>query len=599
MEPNDSAAAESPNETVILLRLPPELLENISALLPNSDIKSLRQACSGLCKLVHLRLTRVFLSPDPRNIKVFRAIAEHDDHRHAIREIIYDDARLKTSWLTTHLRTDEQQQSPGTATEEDEEELTPWERYRLRTEPPVRRPPRERDGPNTPEEKRLRAERGAQHWFRTTSLRNHDELARRRGRDDPRLPQHAARDALLAQQPRWERCWPLYASLARRQLRAVESGADEAALAYGLARFPNLARVTVTPAAHGFLHAPLYQTPVIRALPAGFNYAVPRGWPCVALASLADTSAWVPDADTTPAQVAAVRSCWRGLRLVLRQLAEEIEVQRQQLVVPELVMDVHGLNAGLNPHMFAQATTPDYAHLQTILAQPGFRRLDLPLMLGGLVVERWACLANGFFRGLLAKARDLEHFRLAGDAEESRSVTVPVGSTKHCPLARVLPVSRWKRLRHFGLYRIPVQVDDLLAVLASLPESLRSVELSFLLFADKDATGYRGLLEDMRTRLRWHERQSVYRPKVLIGLPVTGAKQPGRGIWLGKEISAFLYGDGPNPFATSASVATYGMGVMKDEFEPEYERPHVDHAEMIRLGYHAPQAGDDQDQPAA
>ncbi|OAA78833.1 F-box domain, cyclin-like protein [Akanthomyces lecanii RCEF 1005] len=534
MEPNDSAAAESPNETVILLRLPPELLENISALLPNSDIKSLRQACSGLCKLVHLRLTRVFLSPDPRNIKVFRAIAEHDDHRHAIREIIYDDARLKTSWLTTHLRTDEQQQSPGTATEEDEEELTPWERYRLRTEPP--------------------------------------------------------RSA----------CAPSAApSTGSARLRAVESGADEAALAYGLARFPNLARVTVTPAAHGFLHAPLYQTPMIRALPAGFNYAVPRGWPCVALASLADTSAWVPDADTTPAQVAAVRSCWRGLRLVLRQLAEEIEVQRQQLVVPELVMDVHGLNTGLNPHMFAQATTPDYAHLQTILAQPGFRRLDLPLMLGGLVVERWACLANGFFRGLLAKARDLEHFRLAGDAEEGPSATVPAGSTKHCPLARVLPVSRWKRLRHFGLYRIPVQVNDLLAVLTSLPESLRSVELSFLLFADKDATGYRGLLEEMRTRLRWHERQSVYRPKVLIGLPVMGAKQPGRGIWLGKEISAFLYGDGPNPFATSASVATYGMGVMKDEFEPEYERPHVDHAEMVRLGYHAPLAGDDQDQPAA
>lgn len=44
-------------------------------------------------------------------------------------------------------------------------------------------------------------------------------------------------------------------------------------------QFPALKRVTITPAAHGHLFAPLYPTPMIRAFPKGFNYPIPRGWP--------------------------------------------------------------------------------------------------------------------------------------------------------------------------------------------------------------------------------------------------------------------------------------------------------------------------------
>ncbi|KAJ3496050.1 hypothetical protein NLG97_g2953 [Lecanicillium saksenae] len=46
----------------------------------------------------------VFLSPNATNLKVFRAVANHPTFRHDVREIVYDDARLKTSLLTHYLQ---------------------------------------------------------------------------------------------------------------------------------------------------------------------------------------------------------------------------------------------------------------------------------------------------------------------------------------------------------------------------------------------------------------------------------------------------------------------------------------------------------------
>lgn len=43
-------------------------------------------------------------------------------------------------------------------------------------------------------------------------------------------------------------------------------GTNVDALVYGLKRFPALRRMTITPAAHGWIFAPLYETPMIRAL---------------------------------------------------------------------------------------------------------------------------------------------------------------------------------------------------------------------------------------------------------------------------------------------------------------------------------------------
>jgi hypothetical protein len=41
-----------------------------------------------------LRLDRVFLSVNLRNIEVFRAIADHEEFCHRVKEVIWDDAQL-------------------------------------------------------------------------------------------------------------------------------------------------------------------------------------------------------------------------------------------------------------------------------------------------------------------------------------------------------------------------------------------------------------------------------------------------------------------------------------------------------------------------
>ena len=74
--------------------LPWELWRIIEIYLSNSDIKSMRLASRQFITAVELRFPRVFLSANPLNIKVFRAVADHNRFRHAVREIVWDDARF-------------------------------------------------------------------------------------------------------------------------------------------------------------------------------------------------------------------------------------------------------------------------------------------------------------------------------------------------------------------------------------------------------------------------------------------------------------------------------------------------------------------------
>lgn len=78
----------------LLLRLPVELSLAVVSYLPNRDIKSLRLTCRRLSQIAHLRLSRVFLSANPLNIEVFRAIGNHERYRHNVVEIIWDDVQL-------------------------------------------------------------------------------------------------------------------------------------------------------------------------------------------------------------------------------------------------------------------------------------------------------------------------------------------------------------------------------------------------------------------------------------------------------------------------------------------------------------------------
>ncbi|KAJ5263372.1 hypothetical protein N7478_010977 [Penicillium angulare] len=66
--------------------IPLELWREILFCLANQDIKSVRLASNQFSIAVELNFSRVFLSPKPLNIEVFRAIADHDTFRHQVKK---------------------------------------------------------------------------------------------------------------------------------------------------------------------------------------------------------------------------------------------------------------------------------------------------------------------------------------------------------------------------------------------------------------------------------------------------------------------------------------------------------------------------------
>ncbi|KAK8097487.1 hypothetical protein PG984_016626 [Apiospora sp. TS-2023a] len=77
-----------------LLSCPTEILIAICRHLPNRDVKSLRLSCTRLKSVCQLRLDRVFISANPRNVAVFNAVAADEVLRHQVVEIVWDDALL-------------------------------------------------------------------------------------------------------------------------------------------------------------------------------------------------------------------------------------------------------------------------------------------------------------------------------------------------------------------------------------------------------------------------------------------------------------------------------------------------------------------------
>jgi hypothetical protein len=197
------------------VHLPPELLEQILSGLPNSDIKSLRLTCTYFCRVAQLRLSRLFLSPNPRNVRVFRVVADHCEFSKKIVEIIYDDARLASSYETPD---DEYY-------DEDDAEIGNVH--------------------------------GVPTWFRRIYCENHGAI-KYYGCQDVKRPHHLEvqerSKALFSPAESYKQ----YQKLVQEQGRVIAVNSDADALRYGLPRFPNLQRITLTPAAHGQPERPLY-----------------------------------------------------------------------------------------------------------------------------------------------------------------------------------------------------------------------------------------------------------------------------------------------------------------------------------------------------
>ncbi|EKJ71194.1 hypothetical protein NXS19_003233 [Fusarium pseudograminearum] len=174
-----------------------------------------------------------------------------------------------------------------------------------------------------------------------------------------------------------------YNSLVQQQDNVIESGADEQAFRYALqeSRFPHLEKVTVTPAAHGFLFFPLYETPMIRAFPYGFVYPIQRGWSC---------AGHVYDDAPQPAEPwedEEEKRKWRGFRIVLRHLADP----KLPHNISQLSFDNNKLATGIN-HLIFNQPNEEYDNLCRTLERPGLKSFTLSLVMGylsGWDAEEW------------------------------------------------------------------------------------------------------------------------------------------------------------------------------------------------------------------
>ncbi|KAL2855796.1 hypothetical protein BJX68DRAFT_280055 [Aspergillus pseudodeflectus] len=486
-----------------LTELPAEIIHIITSYLPNSDIKTLRLTCKLLCNTVQLRLNRVFLSANPLNIAVFLAIANSETFRHGVDEIIWDDARF----------------------------------YNLPDAVPFNKPDKES---------------GCLEWFVSQCKENIENRWMRKG---PNIDRHIDRAKQIAAKSgmTMKQSWQYFQTLCQQQEDVIRLNKDAEALAYGLRRLPALKRVTITPAAHGWIFAPLYETPMIRAFPEGFNYPIPRGWPHISGGDLKpQPGRW---------EIEGVREEFRGFGIATRALAEYPYHQ-----VSEFVLDVNGLDTGLDCSVFKEPCA-EYNDFATLLGHPGFTRLDLALLVNTMGLHRWPSFHTTHLRRALSAAHALQHISL-------HTTVAPDPRAQPTPLRTVFPVKNWPSLRHFELSGLIVDKDDLVAFLATLPtRTLRSVHLGFLYFPEGRGS-WRALLNDMRDKLDWRaaanekdlaERRR--RVRVTVGTP-TRSYQIGHAVWIDEEVQAFLYGNGVNPFSLgSEDTISSGFGVVRDSFE--------------------------------
>lgn len=482
----------------------------------NRSIKSLRLTCRRLGATAALRIDRVFLSANPLNIEVFRAIADHDVLRHRIVEIIYDDARLWRNGADA-----DEARYPG----------DPCYMYSLYHE-----------------NEELNME-----WFESECKSNLFGLKQRQGDDDPKRHEHVALARRVHAELPLEESWAFYQILLRQQEDVIASGADADALRYGLQRFPALRKVTVTPATHGWLFAPLYETPMIRAFPYGFNCPIPRAWPyAVEIERHLQVAPWENE-----------KTRWRGFNLVTKILAEG----RHNVL--EYEIDGHHLGTGLNCRIFDNQCS-EYEDFVSVLRLPGFKELRLSLFVDGQERLGWPALRNGLLRKALAEATQLEHVSIAtGPFEHLHGwVDAPLG------LRRFLPIECWPKLQHFELWNVDVDLAELLSVISQLPDGLLCLQLNSLRFY---SGCYRELLDQMRDRLHWCEQHPQTR--VMIGVSIDNCI-PGRVAWLETEIDDFFKRGGINPFEQDNTfylhLPRFGMGVVRDAFDMDYVRPWVE-----------------------
>ncbi|KFY93246.1 hypothetical protein V498_04518 [Pseudogymnoascus sp. VKM F-4517 (FW-2822)] len=438
MSPPNSETTESPSHISPMLQLPPRIIKTIVDQVSNSTIKTLRLTCCFYLETVALRLDRVFISANSRNVEDNALLYVRPVPRNAIE---------------AYYRSDDDYQDYA---EESDNEC-------------------DKNGINW---------RGnVPRWFR--------KACRDNGTTGLRANAHGRGIAY-------------YQQLVQQQRDVLESNTYIIALEKHIGSFLELRRIAITLAAHGWIYNPLYETPMIRSFP----YYIPRTWP-VHDRSMPECDDWNEDG-----------SDWQGFRTVTRVLAEGRDFGR----VVDLRIDVHELETGLNSQVFEKEnrTLSDF---EAVLARPDFAHLQLDLMVNPHYTQA-DVFRSRLLKRALARAscrQGLKSLSLRTNIDMYRTIDE---YDWYVPLTTIFTPTSYSRLQHFSLARFYVEQDDLLALLASMPKSLRSVELSMLEFID-EKDSYRTLLWGIRDTLGWKERER--RPTLVVSTDLSNPK-PGQAL---------------------------------------------------------------------
>ncbi|EWG45062.1 hypothetical protein FVEG_15787 [Fusarium verticillioides 7600] len=420
----------------LLGRLPAEVLNQVFHQLPNIDLKILRQTCTYIKDSTHLRLSRLFLSPNLRDIEVFKAVANHEAFRLQVTEIIYDDTRFDAAH---------------------EMEWTSW--YN--------------------EEKDIGEVTEVPEWYRHIYRGNREDIRRY-------SPHHSQAKEALEHLLSPAEAFKHFKRLWQEQQETIATNRDADAL---------------------------------KSLLRGLLYPIERGWP------LTEDHSNFPEARDWDG---LEKDKWRGYCLVSRIVAQHLR-ENPESKLAELAVDTNQLRTGISCRIFDDAENSEIKDLKAILSHPGFASLDLSLHCGNQCEKNWCSFRSNHLRETLAMARDIQHFSLltnviyVDDFDESDSDDYHDPDAEEVdhfiPLQTILPVNDWHQLRHFGLCRFIVKKDDVINVLEILSPTLESVELSYLIFMP-DSGDYHSLVQDMRQKLGWRERDAESQPKIVVRIDV-------------------------------------------------------------------------------
>lgn len=569
--------------TTGLVTLPQEICDAIRPHLPTKAIKNLRLTSSKCCAAFPLHFRRVFLSANSCNIRVMREIASHPVYRLQVEELVWDDAQLarcpdkrdRFALAGAHGDSD---------ADEDSDEDFDYSYF----------PYNEKSAPDNQNDDvvELPSDDSRPSWFRRLCKLSERMLKASPGLDGP-TPYH------MRKRDRWQAawdldtCWTYYQNLLADESQVMDSGADKAAMRYALTAFPSLTKITLTPAAHGLLFTPIYETPMIRSLPDQLIYPIPRGWPYFNRFSTQDMPDVIPWNDNTDIGVFRIpgaaageknRSLWRGYSLVLDCLATTDHNIR------EFDIDSHGVETGINCYAVCH-DCPERDNFIKLCSRDGFRKLHLELYVNGIECYDYAPLQDNRLRSALSAAADLEYFhfgtsmdmdvsgrlyRLHADSEDMDHDFVSLSS--------LLPVDRWSNLRFFGLSQFAVWIPDLVDFLGKLPLAVQNVELSCLMFLQSGT--FRGLLEQMKDELLWAHRTPEQRPALTMSVSIDRNRAfTWHRVILKNTVNDFLYRDGPNPFCDETdpegdgNTVRRGQGDLQwDCYEPELARLYDDYA---------------------